>query len=208
MKRIAILLVALLSLLPLSSAMAEEFKEGVHYIKLDNPQPPIIKSGKVEILEFFWYGCPHCFRLEPFIERLEKRMPAGAEFVRVPAVFRPSWEPHARAFYSAKLLGVLHETHKPLFNAIHLEKRNLGDQESLMKFYADFGVEKTKFIKTYGSFAVQTRVRQAKRLVGRYAIQGVPAIAVAGKYMVTAKTAGSNAKMLKVIRHLVEKETK
>ena len=208
MKRFAILCIAILSLLPFTTSMAEEFKEGVHYIKLDNPQPPIIKSGKVEILEFFWYGCPHCFRLEPFIERLEKRMPAGAEFVRVPAVFRPGWEPHARAFYSAKLLGVLDKTHKPLFNAIHLEKRNLGDQESLMKFYADFDVEKTEFIKTYASFAVQTRVRQAKRLVSRYGIDGVPAIAVAGKYMVTAKTAGSNANMLKVIRYLVAKEAK
>lgn len=207
MKKFVLLICALFIMAPLTSVSAANYKEGIHYIKLDDPQPTTT-GDKVEILEFFWYGCPHCFRFEPFVERMLKRLPDNAEFVRVPAIFRPSWEPHARAYYTSILLGVHDKVHKPMFNAMHLEKRPLETDEQIMNFFADFGVDKEKFIKTFRSFAVETRIRRAKTVVERYGIDGVPAVAVNGKYLVTGRTAGGNAQMLKVINYLVELETK
>jgi len=207
MKKFALLLIALFVMAPLSSATAADYKEGVHYIKLAEPQPTST-GDKVEVLEFFWYGCPHCFRFEPFIERLLKKLPANAEFVRVPAMFRPSWEVHARAYYTAELMGELEKVHKPMFNAMHLEKRPLETDEEVMTLFGEMGVDKEKFLKTFRSFAVETRIRRAKTVLERYGIDGVPAVAVNGKYLVTGRTAGGNAQMLKIIEHLVELESK
>ena len=197
-----------LSLIAMSwSVHAEEFQNGVHYTTLPVAQPTVT-GDKIEVLEVFWYGCPHCFKFEPFIERWQRSMPANAQFVAMPGVLRPSWEPHGRAFYTAQLLGVQEKIHKPLFNAIHLEKRALENQEQLAKFFAEFGVDEATFNKTYTSFAVETRVRQAKNLVSRYGLDGVPTVIVNGKYIVSNRLTGGPAETLKVIDHLVAKESK
>lgn len=205
MRKIA--LITIVFLLSWGTAFAEEFKAGVHYKVLDVAQPTIT-GDKVEVREIFWYGCPHCFRFEPYVERWLRRKPANAEFIRMPAVFRAGWEPHARAFYVSQILGVFEKIHKPLFNAIHLENRKLGTDEELMDFFAKFGVDKKEFIKTYRSFAVETRIRRAKSMVSRYGIDGVPAVIVNGKYLVTNGMTGSGARTLQVINYLVEKESK
>ena len=195
------------SLLTYSLAFAEMYEEGVHYERIV-PAQPTSTVDKVEVLEIFWYGCPHCFRFEPHVERWLRKKPENAQFVRLPGVFRPSWEVGARAFYTAQLLGVFDKLHKPIFNAMHLQKRNLGTEDAMRDFFAEQGVDKKDFIKTYNSFAVGTRLRRAKTMTGRYGIDGVPAVIVAGKYRISARTAGSNAEMLKVINFLVEKESK
>jgi len=187
-------------------AMAEDFKEGVNY-ELVVPPQPTNTGDKVEVLELFWYGCPHCFRFEPFVERWLEKKPAQAEFVRMPAIFRAEWEPHARAYYTGQIMGVFDKVHRPLFNAIQQEKRTLDNETQLRDFYGEQGVNKDEFTKTYNSFAVETRVGRAKMMVGRYGIDGVPAVIVNGKYRVSAKTAGGNAEMLKVIDFLVAKES-
>lgn len=187
-------------------AMAEDFKEGVNY-ELVVPPQPTNTGDKVEVLELFWYGCPHCFRFEPFVERWLEKKPAQAEFVRMPAIFRAEWEPHARAYYTGQIMGVFDKVHRPLFNAIQQEKRTLDNETQLRDFYGEHGVNKDEFTKTYNSFAVETRVGRAKMMVGRYGIDGVPAVIVNGKYRVSAKTAGGNAEMLKVIDFLVAKES-
>lgn len=186
--------------------MAEDFKEGVNY-ELVTPPQPTTTGDKVEVLELFWYGCPHCFRFEPFVERWLEKKPANAEFVRLPAIFRAEWEPHARAFYTAQIMGVTEKVHRPLFNAIHQEKRTVDNEEKLRDFYGEQGVNKEEFTKTYNSFAVETRVGRAKMMVGRYGVDGVPSVIVNGKYRVSARTAGGNAEMLKVIDYLVAKES-
>lgn len=186
--------------------MAEEFKEGVNY-ELVTPPQPTTTGDKVEVLELFWYGCPHCFRFEPFIERWVEKKPAHVEFVRMPAIFRASWEPHARAFYATQIMGVWDKVHLPLFNATHQEKRTLDTEEQLRDFFAEHGVNKDEFTKNYNSFAVETRVGRAKMMVSRYGVDGVPAIIVNGKYRISARTAGGNAEMLKVIDYLVAKES-
>jgi len=191
-----------------SLAFAAEYEEGVHYERVV-PAQPTSTVNKVEVLEIFWYGCPHCFRFEPYVERWLKKKPDNAQFVRMPGIFRPSWENHARAFYAMELLGVAEKVHTPLFNAIHRQKRKLDDMESLAEFFSKHGdVEKKEFIKTFKSFAVETRLRRAKTMSSRYGIDGVPAVIVNGKYSVSARTAGSNANMLKIINYLVEKESK
>lgn len=206
MKRIVILL-SLMAFGFVPAANAQEFKEGVHYERIV-PAQPTSTGDKVEVVEAFWYGCPHCYRFEPYVERWLRRKPANAEFIRMPAVFRPSWEPHARAFYAAQLLGVWEKIHMPMFNAIHQQQRPLNNEVALADFFAEHGVDKDEFRKAYNSFAVDTKVRQAKAMVERYGVTGVPAVIVNGKYRINARTAGSNANMLKVIDFLVEKESK
>ena len=202
-----LLALAIAGLLSCSVALAEMYEEGVHYERIV-PAQPTSTVDKVEVLEIFWYGCPHCFRFEPYVERWMRKKPENAQFVRLPGVFRPSWEVGARAYYTAKLLGVFDKLHKPIFTAVHLEKRKLDTEDAMRDFFAENGVDKKDFIKTYNSFAVGTRLRRAKTMTNRYGIDGVPAIIVAGKYRLSAKSAGSNAEMLKVINFLVEKESK
>ena len=208
MKNLAKILASSLLLLGLSlSAQAEDYQEGVHYERID-PAQPTVTGNKVEVRQMFWYGCPHCFRFEPYLERWLRKQPKESEFVRMPAIFRPSWENHARAYYTAELLGVVDKVHMPLFNAIHLEKKHLDTDEQLREFFAKFGVDKIEFTKTFRSFAVETRVRRSKALAQRYAVQGVPVFIVNGKYRVSNRSTGSSANTVKVINYLVKKEAK
>lgn len=184
----------------------DDWVEGVHYERIV-PAQSTSTGDKVEVLEVFWYGCPHCFRFEPYVERWLRRKPDNAEFVRLPGILRPSWEPHARAFYAAELLGVWEKIHMPLFNAIHLQKRSLNNEQALAEFFADYGVDPGKFRKTYHSFAVETKVRRAKAMVERYGVNGVPVVIVNGKYKVSNTMTGSSANTLKVINFLVKKES-
>jgi thiol:disulfide interchange protein DsbA len=207
MKKFVILVALLCSsviLWPLA-ASAATYKEKIHYELVQPPQPTTTKD-KVEVVEMFWYGCPHCNALEPYVERWLKRKPENAEFVRIPAVFRPSWELHARAFYTAEILGVLDKTHSAMFEAIHNQKRHLNTEEELMKFFAEHGVKNDDFKRVFHSFAVEAKVRRAKDLSQRYGIKGVPAIIVNGKYRTGAQLAGGNANIFKVVNFLVDKE--
>lgn len=190
---------------PVVASAAANYKEKIHYELVQPPQPTTTKD-KVEVVEMFWYGCPHCNALEPYVERWLKRKPENAEFVRIPAVFRPSWELHARAFYTAEILGVLDKTHSAMFEAIHNQKRHLNTEEELMKFFAEHGVKNDDFKRVFHSFAVEAKVRRAKDLSQRYGIKGVPAIIVNGKYRTGAQLAGGNANIFKVVNFLVDKE--
>jgi len=195
--------IAALSLVALSVSFAEDYEEGVHYERVV-PAQPTSTSAKVEVLELFWYGCPHCFRFEPYIERWLKKKPDNVKFVRMPGVFRASWENHAKAFYAAQLLGVFDKIHEPLFNAVHVKKRATDTVESLADFFEEHAdVDRKKFIKTFNSFAVQTRMKRAKTMGSRYGVRGVPAVIVNGKYRV----AGGNADSIKVINYLIGKES-
>lgn len=205
-KQLLVLLLILLGSVSFAVS-AEEFKEGVDY-ELIVPAQPTNTGDKIEVLEMFWYGCPHCYRFEPYVERWLRKKPANVEFVRLPGIFRVSWEPHARAYYTAVFLDVFDKIHQPLFDAIHQQKRDLNSEEQLMEFFSEHGVDKIEFTKTYRSFAVEAKVQRAKALAARYNVSGVPVVMVNGKYRVSARTAGSNSNMLKVIDYLVAKESK
>ena len=199
------LLAILLPCLAFAGSDAGSFKAGVDYDVLAKPQPT--ETGeKVEVLELFWYGCPHCYDLEPVIEEWLENLPENVVYRRLPAIFRPEWMVHARAYYAAEALGVLDKIHRPLFDAIHAEKRRLFDEKSLAGFFVEHGVNREDFIKTYRSFAVQTKAQRAKAMTRRYGISGVPAMIVNGKYRSSVGKAKGQERMIEVINALAAKE--
>lgn len=186
---------------------AINYKEKIHYERVV-PVQPTSTEGKIEVVEMFWYGCPHCNNLEPYVERWLKKMPKKAEFVRMPAIFRPSWEIHARAYYTAEILGALDKTHRAMFAAIHGQKRKLGTEKEIMDFFAERGVSNKDFKRVFKSFAVEAKVRRAKDMSRRYGIKGVPSLIVNGKYRTGSTLAGNNANIFKVVNHLIKQESK
>jgi thiol:disulfide interchange protein DsbA len=185
---------------------AADYDEGVHYKVL--PQQPTDSGDKIEVLEFFWYGCPHCYAFEPYIAEWNKTKPANVEFVRVPAVFRPDWEVQARAYYALSNMGVIEDIHEKIFAAIHKDKKPLNKLDLIADFVEKNGVDRNKFIEEYNSFAVDGMVRKAKKKQTEYKIEGVPSVAVAGKYLTSGSMSGSYENLIKIINYLVEKETK
>jgi thiol:disulfide interchange protein DsbA len=183
----------------------EFFLEGAQYRVLSPPIPARAPEGKVEVVELFWYRCPHCYHLEPYLEQWLANKPEAASFVRVPALLNPHWVVQARAYYAAELLGAVDRTHVPLFKAIHEKKQALNDVDSLAAFYAAHGVDEQKFRDAFNSFEVHTKLRQAAQYK-RNDITGVPAMIVGGKYLVTATMAGGHPEMLKVVDYLVRRE--
>jgi len=173
-----------------------------------NPPQPTTSGDKIEVVELFWYGCPHCFTLEPYVERWLKRKPENVKFVRMPGMFRPSWEIHGRAYYTAEVLGVVDKVHKPMFEAIHEQKRSLSDEASIMALFKENGVSEKDFKRVFRSFAVETKLRRAKDMGQRYGVRGVPALIVNGKYRTGATKSGGNAKVFKVVNELVKMESK
>ncbi|GMQ88267.1 MAG: thiol:disulfide interchange protein DsbA [Gammaproteobacteria bacterium] len=196
---------ALFVLLLLSPFGYADFNEGIEYQTLANPQPTVDK-GKIEVLELFWYGCPHCYLLEPELRVWLEKKPDDVVFVRLPAVLGPSWELHARAFYTAQLLGVLEKVHQPIFDRMHKDRKPVRNVADVKKIFMAQGVSGQDFDNTYKSFAVITRTNRAKQAVRLYGISGVPALVVNGKYRTTAKLTGGNSKMLDVVDFLVRKE--
>ncbi|MEK7322416.1 MAG: thiol:disulfide interchange protein DsbA/DsbL, partial [Pseudomonadota bacterium] len=196
-----------LLLLP-ALAQAAEFQEGRNYTRIVPAQPTESKS-KIEVVELFWYGCPHCYRFQPYLERWVKQLPADVEYRRMPATLAEHWIIHARAFYAAEALGVLDKIHKPLFDAIHAQKRRLDTEERLMEFFAEQGVSNDDFKKTFNSFSVEAKVRRAKEMSRRYQTEATPSIVINGKYILNpGQVEGNFNAMLKVMDFLIEKERK
>jgi thiol:disulfide interchange protein DsbA len=188
---------------------AAEYDEGIEYKRI-NPAVPTSSGDKIEIVEVFWYGCPHCYRFEPHMLEWKKNLPENVSFVRMPAVFpnRPVWETHARAFYTAEVLGVLDETHQPLFDALHKNRQRLFTPEALADFYASYRVDKKVFLETYNSFTVDMKVNNARTLSEQYKVDGVPTLVINGKFLTHGSISGGDKGMLKVTDYLIGKESK
>ena len=199
-----ILLVGLLMSLPAFQALA--FDEGIEYAKVSQPQPTETE-GKVEVLEFFWYGCPHCWHLEPLLKKWKETMPANAQFRRSPAILGPTWEPLARAYFAAELLGKAEDLHEPLFEAVQVKKQRLTDADSIAKFVATLGLDPEAFKEAYGSFFVDMQVRKTVELTRIFGVDGVPAIIVNGKYRTSAAQAGGNDQIMGVVTQLIQQES-
>lgn len=175
------------------------------YLEL-NPPRPTQDPAKVEVIEFFWYGCPHCFRFDPYLEEWVKGKPAEVVFKRQPVIFGANWAPQARAYFTAEVLGVVDKIHKDLFNAMHVDKKPMASEEELAEFFAAHGIDRQDFKNAYRSFAVDVKMRQAEAIAADYGITGVPALVVNGRYTITGQTAKSYAKMIEVLKALVERE--
>lgn len=194
----------LLSLLAFSGL---NFAAGKGYKDLAAIQP-VQDPAKVEIIEFFWYGCPHCYQFEPQIEKWHETLPDNVNFIRQPAVFSKVWGQHAKAYFTAEVLDVVDKVHGDLFHAIQVKKQKLTSEEDLADFFVAHGVDKAAFHDAYNSFIVDTKMRQAKSMGPRYGLSGVPAIVVNGKYLVNGKSAGPYGGMIKVINELIAEESK
>ncbi len=195
-------IVVLLLMVPFARA---EFSEGVEYQALAAPQPTST-GDKIEVLELFWYSCPHCYHLEPTLATWLKSQPEDVEFVRMPAILGANWELLARAYYTAEMLDAEDKIHTPLFEHLHKERKRIRDVAGLQAFFEEQGISKGDFQNTYNSFAVVMKTRRSAQVGQLYGISGVPALIVNGKYMVNAGTAGGNDKMLEVVDFLVAKE--
>lgn len=197
--------IAALALVLVTQFSQAAVEEGVKYQAIASPQPTS-DAESIEVLELFWYGCPHCYQLEPEIQAWLETKPDDVTFVRLPAVLGPTWELGARAFYTAELLDVTDKIHSQLFERLHKQKKPLSSAADIKAFFVEQGVSAEDFDKTFGSFAVITKTNRARQARDMYGITGVPTLVVNGKYRITAKLAGGNKEMLEVVDVLVEQE--
>ena len=171
-------------------------------------QPPqLTETGdRIEVVDVFWYGCPACYRFLPVMEAFERDKPEYVEVRRLPAIFRENWAAHARAYHTARILGVAEETHRALFDEIHANQRPTDTRETLGAFFERHGVDRAEFDRTYDSFAVESMVRKSVLMQQRYGIRGTPSVIVNGKYRITGRLAGSYENMIEIARALADRE--
>jgi thiol:disulfide interchange protein DsbA len=201
-RALAFLAATVLSLSAL--AAGPEAFEGHEYARLKNPQP-VATGSKVEVLEFFWYRCPHCFQLEPGINAWLKTLPRDAQVRRVPAVFRDDWMPGAKLYYTLEQMKLLDRLHHKVFDAYHVENNNLNDPAVLGGWIAKQGVDRKKFEGIFNSFSTQSKATQGAQLATAYAISGVPAFIIDGKYTTSVSMAGNQARLFEVLDQLIVK---
>ena len=167
--------------------------EGRQYLVL--PQALPTTPGKIEVVEFFWYGCPHCYAFEPAIEAWVKQLPADVAFRKVHVAFRANVKIHQRMFYALEALGKEAATRPAIFNAMHQQGLGLDDAKSQAKFLSPLGIDPAKYQDAYNSFGVQTKCTQAEKLSEAYRIDGVPSIGVAGRFLTSPSQAAAGQRM-------------
>jgi protein dithiol oxidoreductase (disulfide-forming) len=178
-------------------------QEGQDYVALDKRVPTETAGGRVEVIEFFWYNCPHCNAFEPRLEQWIAKLPKDVSLRRVPVAFRDDFVPQQRLFYSLEAMGKLDELHKKVFYAIHVEKRKLESQAAISEWVASQGVDKVKFDQIYDSFAVQTKATRASKLQNDYKVSGVPSLGIAGRFYTDGAMAQSMERALQITDALV-----
>lgn len=192
-------------LIAVAEEAAQSYVEGTHY-DLITPAVRTADPDKIEVAEFFWYGCGHCYTFEPMIEQWKKSLPDDVDFQGSPAIWNAQMELHARAFYAAQVLGVLDTMHLVLFQAMNVDRKRLSSEAELAALFTANGVSAEDFGKAFNSFGVSSQVRQANARARAAKITGTPALMVNGKYHISTRKAGSQANMLKVAEFLIEKE--
>lgn len=178
--------------------------EGHDFARLKNPQP-VATGKKIEVLEFFWYRCPHCFQLEPGLDKWLKTLPRDVQVRRVPAVFRDDWMPGAKLYYTLEQMGLLNRLHNKVFNAYHVENLNLNDPAVLGDWIAKQGGDRKKFETVYNSFSIQSKAMQGARLGTRYGITGVPVFIIDGKYTTSMSMTNSEPRLFEVLDQLIDR---
>ena len=184
-------------------AQARQFKEGKDFKRLDKPVTPDAPAGKVDVIEFFWYSCPHCNAFEPVLDAWVKAAPKDLSVRRMPVAFNASFVPQQKLYYTLEGMGKLEELHAKVFRAIHVEKQKLTKDDEILAWVTKQGVDVAKFKEVYGSFSVSNQVRRASQLQDAYGVEGVPSMGVAGKYYTDGTMAGSMQTVLQVVDHLV-----
>ena len=184
-------------------AQGQPPKEGSDYLVLDKPAPTDSGAGKIEVVEFFWYSCPHCNKFEPQLEEWIKKMPKDVVLRRAPIAFKPDFEPQQRLYFVLEAMGKVEELNKKVFAAIHVEKLPLNTQALITEWAEKQGISKAKFTEAYNSFPVATKTRKATLLQDSYKVDGVPALGIAGKYYTSGSLAQTMERALVVTDHLI-----
>lgn len=198
-------LLAFVPVLACAEEAGKAYVEGTDY-DLISPVVRTANPDKIEVAEFFWYGCGHCYTFEPMVGQWKKSLADDVEFRGSPAMWNPQMELHARAFYTAEVLGVLDTMHMVLFQAMNVDGKRLSSQAEIAALFAANGVAEEEFNKAYNSFGVNSMVRQASSRARSAKITGTPALMVNGKYHISTRKAGSQANMLKIAEYLIEQE--
>ncbi len=184
-------------------AQPRQFKEGKDYRKLDKPVTPDAPAGKVDVIEFFWYSCPHCNAFEPTLDAWVKAAPKDLSIRRIPVAFNPSFVPQQKLYFTLEGMGKLDALHAKVFRAIHVEKAKLAKDDEIMAWIATQGVDVAKFKEIYSSFTVSNQVRRASQLQDAYGVEGVPSMGVAGRFYTDGTMAGNMSVVLQVVEQLV-----
>lgn len=184
-----------------------ELVEGKNYTILKNSQPTRDDS-KIEVLEFFWYGCPHCDSLHPHVKTWAQNIPSDVDFRYVPAIFRPNWTTGAKVFYTIEAMGLLDPLHDKIYHAIHRGKIDLSDEAVVFGWIEKEGIDRKKFEDTYRSFAVQNQVAKSTQMSRQYQLTGVPAIVVNGKYLTSGGMSPTPEDTIKTLNALIDKARK
>lgn len=183
-------------------AQARQFKEGKDYVKLAKPVANEAPAGKVEVIEFFWYSCPHCNDFSPGFEAWAKTAPKDLHIHKVPVAFNASFVPQQKLYFALEGMGKLPELHTKVFRAVHVERQALNKDDLIFDWVAKQGVDLAKFKEVYGSFTVANQVRKASQLQEAYQVEGVPSMGVAGRYYTDGTMAGNMQNVLQVVEYL------
>lgn len=183
---------------------AATFRQGIEYTVISPPIPTTVAPGQTEVTELFWYGCPHCFAIEPIMNKYQKTKPANVTFDRVPARLTPRWAFHAKLFYVAKLLDPTdsRNLHSKIFNALQVQRRNINNDDALIRFFTEQGYSADQVKKTLNSMEMQAMLAHADEVGNMSHADSVPAIIVNGKYMTSPGKLGSEEKLLQAINYL------
>jgi thiol:disulfide interchange protein DsbA len=195
-----------LGLLPFASpsqAQALAPKPGTDYAVLDKRVPVDAPAGKVEVIEFFWYSCPHCNAFEPQLEGWIRKLPAHVSFRRVPVAFQPSFQPQQRLYYALEAMGKVDEYQRKVFAAIHQQRQNLSGDQQIIDWAAANGLDKAKFTEQFKSFSVASKIQRARQLQDAYQVSGVPSIGIAGRWYTDGELARSMDRALQVTDFLI-----
>jgi protein dithiol oxidoreductase (disulfide-forming) len=179
------------------------FNEGKDFKQLEKRVMGDTAPGKIELIEFFWYSCPHCYAFEPRLVEWIKKAPQDVVVRRVPVAFRDDFVPQQRLFYTLEAMGKLEELHPKVFDAIHRQKQPTDREEAILKFAETNGLDRAKFQEIYNSFAIQAKARRATQLQNAYQVEGVPALGIAGRYYTDGSLAGGMDRALLVTDYLI-----
>lgn len=193
-----------------NSALAQQAapQEGKEYLRLSKPAPTDAPAGKVKVVEFFWYSCPHCNAFEPTFAAWKQKAPANVVVRRVPVAFNASFVPQQKLYYALQAMDNFDAMHVKVFHAIHVERNKLAKDEDIFNWVAKQGVDVNKFKEVYNSFNVSSQVRKATQQQQAYDVEGVPSMGVAGRFYTDGPRAGSMPNVLRVVDHLVAQSAK
>lgn len=197
------LVAVLFVILGLPGVVLAQFLEDVEYKRI--PQQPVETGSKIEVREYFWYGCSHCYTLEPFLEKWLKSLPRNAQFVRTPGAFNERWAIHARTYYAFEALGITDKMHHALFRALHVDKKPLFDPHAIADFVGQRGGDAKAFLDAYNSFGVQASLNRAINAARALGLESVPTLVVDGKFVTNATLAGGYDRVPQVLDHLIRK---